>query len=566
MTKSLSVTFAMLALAGVTVGARAQSATISDDDHAAPFNYGFGNGVRIPTAQLTLWNRFVSGDHETPQQTAQAIAAMPTTSFVPPDDGPADAGSVGMFGAVLPWPIIPLHMALLPDGQVMTYGTDENGKQGAQLFYDVWDPTQPYNTSHTVLPNTTNTDIFCSGMGLLPNGSLLITGGDLTINNKRNYSNPQANIFTPTSNTLVADGQMNYPRWYPSDVPLVNGDQMIAGGRSNQKPTVQVTTPEYYSVAANTFTPLTGATVTTTTEWFYPKIYLTSSGAIDMVDTSGALLAFTTDGQGSVTQLPGQADRGLEDTPTLMNSPSNLLSIRRLGSTAGGSLNYLVDDVNFGGATPTVTRLPTVPGAGREWSSMTALADGTVFVNGGSSPGNELSNVSYASALYAPATNTWTVGPNAVEPRLYHSAALLLPDGTVLTGGGGAPGPAKELNAEIYYPPYLFAQDGSGNFATRPVIASAPALVTPGTPFNLTMGDETPITNVTMLRLGQVTHSTSLQTRFLQASFTQDGANLTITPSANVNDLLTGYWMIFAFNNAGVPSISAIVDVPPPTQ
>ena len=50
--------------------------------------------------------------------------------------------------------------------------------------------------------------------------------------------------------------------------------------------------------------------------------------------------------------------------------------------------------------------------------------------------------------------------------RLYHSAALLLPDATVLTLGGGANGPQLNLNAEIYYPPYLFNADGTPRAAT----------------------------------------------------------------------------------------------------
>ena len=45
---------------------------------------------------------------------------------------------------------------------------------------------------------------------------------------------------------------------------------------------------------------------------------------------------------------------------------------------------------------------------------------------------------------------TWKTLAEAQVPRLYHSVALLLPDGRVLTAGGGAPGPVTNLNGEIY--------------------------------------------------------------------------------------------------------------------
>ena len=74
--------------------------------------------------------------------------------------------------------------------------------------------------------------------------------------------------------------------------------------------------------------------------------------------------------------------------------------------------------------------------------------------------------------LWDPATGTWTTMASLAVVRTYHSIALLLPDGRVLSAGGEIGG----ASAEIYSPPYLF-------HGSRPTITSAPTSVRYGQSF-----------------------------------------------------------------------------------
>jgi galactose oxidase-like protein/glyoxal oxidase-like protein len=509
--------------------------SIREDDRPAPVDYGPGPGVRPDR------NR----------QAVQEMMAAPSAAAVPVAG--AAAQITGVFGPPVTWPLIGLHVVLLPDGRVMSYGTSEQGQQGAQFVYDVWNPTLgTESAAHTVLPNTTGTDIFCSGQSVLSSGEVLITGGDLTINGKRNFSNQQTTVFHPQTNTVTAEAPMLYARWYPSVVSLPNGDKLVLGGRED--PGTTASTPEVYRQGTGWRT-LWGATSNAAfaTGGLYTRAVVAPDGRVFVLGHNGKMFYLDPAGNGQITQLTQQTLSGDWELPTLMFAPGNILSVRN-------QQKVVVIDVN--GQQPVITPTTNIDQL-RFWSNATVLADGEVLVTGGSAVANQLTGVAYAATIWNPATGQWTLGASAVKPRLYHSIALLLPDGSVLTGAGGAPGPVKNLNMEIYYPPYLF--DAFGQPAPRPAIVDSTNPLTVNQQFVVTMASADPISRVTLVRTGSATHAFNSDQRFLQflpgSGVTQTGQFLAVQLPANVNVLIPGYYLLFVFNQAGVPSVAKIVQV-----
>ena len=93
-----------------------------EGDRPGVIDYGYGVGVRPPA-----------------QPTAQSLA-RPWAR--PRSRGQAHRPTQRLFrqpAATLPGRLSPLHVALLPDGRVMNFGTTEDGNQGG-FVYDVWDP------------------------------------------------------------------------------------------------------------------------------------------------------------------------------------------------------------------------------------------------------------------------------------------------------------------------------------------------------------------------------------------------------------------------------------------
>ena len=198
-------------------------------------------------------------------------AASRTTA----DASMAAAGDpvTGTFGAQVAWPIMPIHAVLLPDGRVLTYGTDRNGAQTAYYDYDVWDPAFGTGAdAHDVAPQR-DADRH------------LLQLADRAAQRRRRAlrrRQPPGRARTPRtatstsstrrSNTLVRTGSMNRLRWYSSATVLPNGEVYIQGGSA-------APTSPSGARAAGQFQLLTGASTNGLSSG-YPKNFVGPDGLV----------------------------------------------------------------------------------------------------------------------------------------------------------------------------------------------------------------------------------------------------------------------------------------------
>jgi hypothetical protein len=204
---------------------------------------------------------------------------------------------------------------------------------------------------------------------------------------------------------------------------------------------------------------------------------------------------------------------------------------------------------------------------GRRQHNLTVLADGTVLATGGNSSGAGLVDLNagvYAAEQWNPASGQWRTLAAESITRQYHSTALLLPDGRVLSSGGGICGTCDQVgylgkNAQIFSPPYLFQADGT--LAPRPTIDSAPVATSYGAAMEIATANPGSIQKVALVRLGAVTHSNNMEQRYIPLSFTAGAASLTASAPANANIAPPGFYMLFIIDANGVPSAARMVIV-----
>ena len=376
--------------------------------------------------------------------------------------------------------------------------------------------------------------------------------------------------FSPQTLQWTVVQSMAGGRWYPTAVTLRDGNVFACSGLEESG--LLDTYPEIYSPSIGWSVVNPTPNPPTSQLPLYSAIFLLRDGRLffsggyfdNNNGVSPRLLTLPTP-PGTINEQPVS---GLVDINSRNQSASVLLPPaheQRVmiigGGNSVGNTTKSVNIVQLSTADKVVNK-PTYKAAAplnfaRMHHSAVILPDRTVFVCGGSGMSETGSMATQAGEIYNPATNTWTVAASEGVNRLYHSVALLLPDGRVISVGGNPDRSIQELRIAIYSPPYFFK-------GARPVINSAPTQVAYGASFQIQTPQAKSIKWVNLIRPSAATHSCDTEQRLLNVAINSSTTTaLNVTLTSNRNLVPPGFYMLFITDTNNVPSVAKWVQIMP---
>lgn len=498
-----------------------------------------------------------------------------------------------------------MHAGLMQNGRVAFLDKVENYTElklsnGQYAYASEYDPV-----TQKVVPLAYKTNAFCSGGIFLADGRFASLGGNAPLD----FIDPTVGDgfrgirFLERTDDGKMDGQdwvepgtqLDTPRWYASVQIMPDSQIFVASGSlngldpskpENNNPTYEMLnadgTPQGVSFPMEILSK-------NQPYYMYPFMHLMKDGNM-FVQVAKSAEIFNV-GTGNVVRQFADLPGSYRTYPNTGGSVMMPLSSEN---------DWNPDIIICGGGPYQDITAPGDPSCGRirpldanpEWEmdSMpegrgmvegTLLPDGTsVWVNGaqlGAQGFGVAEDPALEVLLYdpnQPKGKRWTTGPKSDIPRLYHSVALLLLDGTLLISGSNpvempvltadAKNPyVTEFRNEIYTPPYL-----QGN-PTRPsnVQISSKDLVADGSTFNIKFTAPANAQNVkiSLYYGGFVTHSVHmghrmvfLDTEGFKAGSTSQSVTVKMPPNKAVAP--PGPYVVYVVVD-GVPAMGQFVKV-----
>ncbi len=395
-------------------------------------------------------------------------------------------------------------------------------------------------------------------------------------------------LWHPDDGVWYQQPDLAIDRWYPTAVLRGNGSLLVAGGITAAGEPVEET--NNYEVFLQTgFNPPSGVwqlpqlfpgpTNFVSLFYIYPRLHALTTGEVFLAGmTSHAAKLEHTSAPGVwIKGKNSSFDTRIYETTVLMpyvpdafgSYTDEVLILGGIGidypkarrSTGGPAL------ISRGTQSSVEVSHPTAANQGwsaapsmaykRKYANAVLLPDGSLFVVGGNSAGGTSGGVVWYPELYD--GTGWTQLPPLDTPRTYHSTAVLLPDGRVLSAGGNT----STRDYQIFVPSYL------SNGDPRPVITVAPTTMGyhAENPMVHSIGFEPmpsghSVERAVLISPGAVTHHTDCNQRYVQLILDTNSVDqIDVLAPANRNLVPPGYYMLFLISAAGVPSEAAWVNV-----
>ena len=533
---------------------------------------------------------------------------------------------VGQWSAPIDWNVTAIHSILLPDETVMTFGTygidkkedkdlrsnkkititdgrelDRDGGShqwmghdvNSGIDFDIWDPKRGVNdNSHILFKQPVVMDAFCSVVRVLDNNRVFILGGNKNQDTDLPDTQNQTMIYDVLNKKFSLSKNLNFKRWYAS-VVITGDEKMFIFGGEDVVTEKLSTTPEMIDLKnidqgwkvleqadSNDLFGNKDAD-----EWNYPRTFLASDGNIVgisynktwVMDVNNNYRVIKT---GEIPLVKSGIAKILEHTnPNFDDHKKDHLKLLTIGSAVGSTNSVVMIEKDkvlvFGGKqkgdeyspsnkvflvdfsdsfNPQINELKSMNFA-RSDGNATIMPDGNIFLNGGHSY-NDLEFSVFTPEIYNPNTQTTLEMSDAYFRRNYHASSLLLPDGRILTAGGDV------WNAEIFYPPYLFAKDINNKtiLAKRPQIVNLDNDIKRGEKVEIEVNGE--ISKVSLISTGSTTHAQGSESKFRNINFTKvSNDKIEIKLDNNSNNLQNGTYLLFVLNSKGTPSEGKIIFV-----
>lgn len=495
---------------------------------------------------------------------------------------------------------VAIHTVVLPTGKVLFWGPPDEGSLPNETRAWLWDPREGTGAGafENVDPPLIDPDgagpqgeiiapLYCAGQSFLPNGDLLVTGGNLIwpdTYGDDGYTDfaglNRAYIFDVSAEQWIEQPQMNQARWYPTQVLLGDGRTVILGGYNEDEPggvdnrDLEVFEPPAPGEDQGEFV-MGGET----DFWrsLYPHMFTMPDGRVFLAGPilgNSHLIDVAGDGSFGFTGFnPASMDRYGGTGVLEPKGPSGSDTITQIGGAP------FPDEVTGDAPATATTESFTVPGTSwspgadlnepRYYPNTVQLPDRSMVTIGGGS-GRTVADGNYTTdgtdarrvELYDPATDEWRLGPAQQRDRTYHSTAVLLPDGRVWSAGDDYhnPAPGTADDGEIYSPPYLFK-------GKRPGIARTAKRLDWGDAFGIKAkrGERPKIRDAVLMAPSATTHSTDMGQRLVplrvKRRFGERGLDVVSPPRPDVAP--PGPYMLFGLSGRGVPSVAKWVRLDP---